>query len=295
MRKFIYNFLFIKKILYILVYPLFMLPNRFCSFVRLNMENYILFQPAKLRAVRLHRNLLKKFSVQRFFAEDRVKLFGWFIEPEEDKPVILFFHGQAESILSHQDVATFCLKQGYGLFLLSYRGHYKSCGHPTEVGTYKDAKAAIKQLEKLGIAEENIILWGHSYGTVVASEIASEYNVKAVILQSAIKDFKSAIEGVADYTLKKYKMPTLFPFFKAQLNLCDFITKLNNLEKVKRINKPLLLVHSRRDLIAPYTNSIELAQNNQCAKVIITEIGSHWGGSWTFEHVFEFINSLTYN
>ena len=103
--------------------------SKFLRFFRMGIENYLIFQPAKLRAVRIKRDLLGKFKTLRFITLDGARLFAWFIKPQENKPTILYFHGQAESILNHQDIAEFALKNGYGLFMLSYRGHYLSLIH----------------------------------------------------------------------------------------------------------------------------------------------------------------------
>ena len=136
MKRIIFYFIIIKKALLILVYNIFRQKSRLFIKIRKCIENYIVFQPSKFRAVPLERDLLGKFKPIRFLTTDRVKLYAWFIEPKKDMPTILYLHGQAESILKHQNVAKFCLEYGFGLFLLSYRGHYKSSGRATEKGVY---------------------------------------------------------------------------------------------------------------------------------------------------------------
>jgi len=127
MRKILFYLLLFKKAVYLFIYPLFT-GAKWLKPIRLGMENYLIFQPAKLRAQKVDKFLLKKFIPQRFITKDNAKLYAWYFPPKENKPVILFFHGQAESILAHQNVAKLCLDNGLGLFLLSYRGHYKSWG-----------------------------------------------------------------------------------------------------------------------------------------------------------------------
>src|SRR5574344_1567292 len=172
MKKFIFYLLLIKKFIYLFLYPIF-LKGKLFDRIRIQIENYLIFQPSHLRAKKIDRDLLKKFSTQRFVSLDGVRLYGWYIKPKSEKsPVILHLHGQAESILSNQDVVKFALDKGYGIFLLSYRGHYRSAGLPSEKGVYTDAQTAISQLKALGINSERIFLWGHSLGTAVAIETA---------------------------------------------------------------------------------------------------------------------------
>ena len=56
--------------------------------------------------------------------------------------------------------------------LLAWRGFSGNQGKPTEQGLYKDAKGAIKWLNEKGIKNENIIIYGESLGTGIATEVA---------------------------------------------------------------------------------------------------------------------------
>jgi len=107
------------------IYPLFEKDGRFFITVRTNIENYLIFQPSKLRAKRIQKGLLNKINPQRFINSDGIKLYGWFIKPKKDMPVILHLHGQAESILSHQDIALYCLEKVSGCLCSHIEGIIK--------------------------------------------------------------------------------------------------------------------------------------------------------------------------
>lgn len=263
--------------------------------IRENIENYLIFQPSKLRAKKLKRGLLKKINPQRFINADGIKLYSWFIKPRGKMPVILHLHGQAESILTHQDIALYCLEKGFGLFMLSYRGHYKSSGKATEQGVYNDAQAAILQLKKLGVEKDKIILWGHSLGTVVAVETALNCNVLGLILQSPIKEIKSAAIDVYNFYCKRLNLSILARFVKKHIEKMSFIQKMDNMTKIKNVNCPILILHSKTDPIAPFENSVELSEQNHNTQIYIAEQGSHWDASWCMNKVFEFAKSLEYN
>lgn len=227
--------------------------------------------------------------------QDGVKLYGWFIKPKNKMPVLLHFHGQAESILSHQDIALYCIEKGYGLFMLSYRGHYKSSGYPTEQGLYNDAQAAIKQLKKLGVDKDKIILWGHSLGSVVAVETALKNNVLGIILQSPIKEIKSAAIDVYNFYLTRFRLKIFTPMALKHIKKINFVQKFDNFNKIKDIKCPILILHSKSDDVAPYENSLVLAEQNQNTKLYLCEEGNHWNADWCFERVFEFTNSLEHD
>lgn len=263
--------------------------------IRKNIENYLIFQPSKLRAKKIKRGLLKKINPQRFINSEGIKLYGWFIKPKNKMPVILHLHGQAESILTHQDIALYCLEKGFGLFMLSYRGHYKSSGKASEQGVYNDAKSAILQLKKLGVDKDKIVIWGHSLGSVVAIETAINNNVLGVILQSPIKEIKSAAIDISNFYYNRIHLKLLALFVKKHIERINFIQTLDNMTKIKHIKCPILIMHNKTDKIAPYENSISLAQQNPSAELYISDCGTHWDADWCFDKIFEFVNSLEYN
>lgn len=295
MRKLFFYLFILKKVVLLLIYPLADRKGKLFVSIRQNIENYLIFQPSKLRARRIKRGLLKKINPQRFMNSDGIKLYSWFIKPKNKMPVILHLHGQAESILSHQDIALYCLEKGYGLFMLSYRGHYKSSGYPTEEGLYNDAQAAIIQLKKLGVDKDKIILWGHSLGTVVAVETALKTDVLGVILQSPIKEIKSAAIDVYNFYLNRFNLKKLASIAKKHIQKINFVQKFDNISKIKDVKCPILILHSKFDNVAPCENSQELAEQNPNSQLYICDGGNHWDADWCFERVFEFTASLEYN
>jgi pimeloyl-ACP methyl ester carboxylesterase len=294
-RKLFFYLFILKKLVLLFVYPFFEREGKFFDGVRLNIENYLIFQPSKLRAKRLKRGLLKKINPQRFINSEGIKLYAWFIKPKNKMPVLLHFHGQAESILSHQDIALYCLEKGFGLFMLSYRGHYKSSGQASEQGVYNDAQASVLQLKKLGVDKDKVIIWGHSLGTAVALETARHNSVLGVILQSPIMEIKSAAIDVHNFYCERLHFNFLALFAKKHIQKMNFVQKMDNLTKIIDVNCPILILHNKTDKIAPFQNSIELGEQNTNAQVYISETGTHWDAGWCFDKVFEFSTSLDYN
>lgn len=295
MRKLFFYLFILKKVFLLFIYPLFERDGEICSLIRNNIENYLIFQPSKLRAKRIKRGLLKKINPQRFINSGGVKLYAWFIKPKNKMPVILHLHGQAESILSHQDIALYCLEKGFGLFMLSYRGHYKSSGCATEKGLYEDAQAALLQLKKLGVDRDKIIIWGHSLGTAVALETAINNDVVGVILQSPIKEIKSAAIDIYDFYCERLRLDIWARITKKHIKKMNFIQKMDNISKIKNVKCPILILHPISDPIASSQNSILLAQQNPKAELFLSENGTHWDTEWCLEKVFEFTKSLDYN
>ena len=73
------------------------------------------------------------------------------------------------------------------IFSYDYSGYGVSGGKPSEKNLYADIEAAWHALRtRLGISPENIILYGQSIGTVPTVDLASRYEVGAVILHSPL-------------------------------------------------------------------------------------------------------------
>src|SRR5215813_1379118 len=109
-----------------------------------------------------------------FSAADGTKLFGWYVEAQPDRPVILWCHGNAGNIINRLDNLRFLYQMGLSVFLFDYRGYGKSQNiRPTEQGLYEDASGAYDYLTRTRkIRPERVVLFGRSLGASVASDLA---------------------------------------------------------------------------------------------------------------------------
>ena len=115
-------------------------------------------------------------------------------------------------------------------------------GKPTEQGLYEDARAAKKWLNSNGVEDNSIILYGESLGTAIAVDLASSNSFSGLILESPF----TSMEILA----KKY-----YPYLPAKLILKD---KYKSIEKISKINSPILIMHGREDKIVPFSMGEEM-------------------------------------
>jgi hypothetical protein len=109
---------------------------------------------------------MKEFPVK---TTDGIDLRGWY-SPATSKPfTFVFFHGNGDSLYTASDVADPYIAAGYGFLIAEYRGYSGLPGKPTEAGLYADGRAYMYGLMAQGVKSENIILFGHSLGTGVAT------------------------------------------------------------------------------------------------------------------------------
>ena len=127
------------------------------------------------------------FSYEEIFIETdkNIKLKSWFIEKDLNKfKTILIFHGNAGNLFNRIYKLNELNKLDLNILVISWRGFSGNKGNPTEKNLYHDAEAAVKWLKAKGLDNNNIILYGESLGTGIATELASKNNFGGIILES---------------------------------------------------------------------------------------------------------------
>jgi fermentation-respiration switch protein FrsA (DUF1100 family) len=170
-----------------------------------------------------------------FDTADGVRLHGWWV-PKAGAPVLVWFHGNAGNI-SHRLENLKLLRElvGVQVFIFDYREYGRSQGGISREGTFRDAAAAWRYVTKTRkIAAEEIILFGRSLGTALATDLAIQHPCRGLILESA---FTNSSE------MAKMLAPFLF----------DWRPKVpyDNLGKIVKVTVPVLIIHGTNDEVIP--------------------------------------------
>ena len=168
---------------------------------------------------------------------DNIELLGWYHEKNlKDHKTLVYFHGNAGSLENRIHKLNHFKNMNINFLIIAWRGFSGNNGKPTEEGLYIDGKSAIDWLIKKGVDEKNLILYGESLGTGVATHLAQNKNYAGVILETP---FTSMID-----TAKKF-----YPYIPVSLLLKD---KFENYKKINNINSPILVMHGEVDQIVPF-------------------------------------------
>src|SRR5271165_3164333 len=73
---------------------------------------------------------------------DGERVIAWHVPPRPGHPLVIYFHGNAETVANRIDRHRALIATGAGLLAVSYRGYMGSTGKPTERGLLHDAEAA---------------------------------------------------------------------------------------------------------------------------------------------------------
>ena len=149
------------------------------------------------------------------------------------KGAILYSHGNAEDIGQLHDVFRLYAANGYDIFAYDYRGYGLSQGRTTQAGCFNDIEAAYNYMKgPLGIAPERIIVFGRSIGSGPSVWLASERKIGALVVESG---FTSTFAVV----LHSDSLP---------------FDKFQNIERIKKVKSPVLVIHGRRDNIISFSH-----------------------------------------
>jgi fermentation-respiration switch protein FrsA (DUF1100 family) len=123
---------------------------------------------------------------------DGASITGWYEPPADDKPLILYFRGNAQSFSREHERYEAFVADGYGFLAFDYRGFPGSPGDLTEENILADGLAAYDWARAKGFP---IVLWGRSLGSGPATWVAREREADALLLETP---FDSAVSVAAD-------------------------------------------------------------------------------------------------
>ena len=178
---------------------------------------------------------IEKVKIQ---TADNIELLGWYHEKNlKDYKTLVYFHGNAGSLENRIHKLNHFQDMNINFLIIAWRGFNGNKGKPSERGLYLDGKSAIDWLKKKGVDEKNLILYGESLGTGVATHLAQNKNYAGVILETP---FTSMVDAAKNF----------YPYIPINLLLKD---KFENFKKVKNINTPILVMHGEVDQIVPFS------------------------------------------
>ena len=128
---------------------------------------------------------------------DNINLLGWFHKKNlENNKTILFFHGNAGYLENRINKLNHFNDLNVNFLIIAWRGFSGNDGNPTENNLYIDGKSALEWLKNNGVDENNIIIFGESLGTGIATEIAQKGNFAGLILETP---FTSMVEAAKNF------------------------------------------------------------------------------------------------
>lgn len=234
-------------------------------------------------------------SVHIFPSGDGEKISAYLYRTLPDNPVVLMFHGNGEVITDYINEFLEAMRGiGLNLCVVDYRGYGLSEGEPCLSAILEDAHATWNYLTgELGIPAGRIVLLGRSMGSIPAIELAAargdEY--MGLVVESGIAGFHHWIDRMG---VMIRQMGIDMDSLKESL-----MRNLDHEKKIKRVRRPLLILHTQHDGIVPSENALELYSwaNPDTAALKIFPEGDHntifyYNGNEYLELLKQFIDAI---
>ena len=188
--------------------------------------------PTRVAPVEVGLNGVREIEIA---VADGTTLTAWQASAKDDKPTILYFHGNGANAASRAPKIQKIREQGFGVFYLNNRGYGGSGGRPTEKDNIADAIATYDHLIELGTPAGKIVAYGESLGSGQAVRLGAARPVAAVVLEAPLT---STID-VARST-----------YFWLPLGLL-ITDKYNNERNIRLVKAPVLVLHGAQDGVIP--------------------------------------------
>lgn len=123
-----------------------------------------------------------------------------------DAPFLIHYHGNGGNLSYRAPIASSLANRGVSTLLFDYRGYGRSDGSPTEKALEIDALAVYDYVRNtLAVPEKEIALFGESLGGAYAARVASEHDVRCIVIESSFPSARTVASKI--YPLG----PLLFP------------------------------------------------------------------------------------
>ncbi len=182
------------------------------------------------------------FEEVHFDMEDGGYVNGLYFKVPNSRGVIFYLKGNSKSVKGWAKFAKDFIGKGYDFFMVDYRGFGKSRGKVNETKLFNDAQHVYKWLEDR-YEEKDILIYGRSLGSGIATRIASWNNPKMLILDSPYLSFYHNT-----YRYGGFLLPLKW-LLKYQIRTDHFI---------KTVDCPIFIMHGTKDRLFPFSYSVKL-------------------------------------
>ncbi len=204
------------------------------------------------------------FEDQWFELGPDERIHGWRVFCDSPRGRALFLHGNEGNIADRLESLQVLNSMGLDVLAIDYPGYGQSTGSPSEESCYRAARHCFDVLRQ---EQPNLplIAWGRSMGGGVASALIGRQGLALLVLEATF----TSMPDVAQM---------LYPWLPARwMSRLKFPTA----ERLRHVQVPVLVVHSRDDEMLPFAHGQALAAAAGERGTFIEISGTHGRGYFT--------------
>jgi len=160
----------------------------------------------------------------------------------EPNGIIIYFHGNAGTLERWGEITSYFTQFNYEVLVMDYRGYGKSTGKLSESALNEDAQL-FYQYALDHFQEDEIIVYGRSLGTGIATYIASQNNPAKLILETPYLN-------LTDVANKRFPLIPMDKLLKY---------KFPSNEYIKNVDCPVTIFHGTSDNVVAYESGRALS------------------------------------
>lgn len=223
------------------------------------LQEKLIFLPSKLPA-NYSFSFGEHFEEFYLTSDDGSKLNALHFKREDPNGVILYFHGNAGDLSRWGQVVQYFVKLNYDVVIMDYRTYGKSTGSLSEGALLNDAQL-FYQYVAAQYKEENIIVYGRSLGTAMASYLVSEHTPSLLVLETPFYSMLDIAQG-------RFPILPMNSLLKYQFKSYQYL---------QAAKCPIVILHGDQDRVVPIQSSEKLYHSleNKEVEYITIEGGEH--------------------
>jgi alpha-beta hydrolase superfamily lysophospholipase len=201
---------------------------------------------------------------------DSLSVNAWHLTQPDAGATVLFFGGNGFYLVQSRSYLRALTRPSVNAFLWDYRGYGRSDGEPSVAAFRQDALTIYDHLvEERGVPPDQLLVWGHSLGSFLATHVAAERSVAGLVLENPATNVDDWVDNLIPWYVRLFLGVDVDPALQEE----------SNLERLRTLSVPLLVVAGAADNVtdpAMARRLYEEAGTDQ-KDLVVVEDGEHNG------------------